>query len=182
MEYIKGVSSLYVRKFKRKLEQYNVPSSLPDYFAPMIGDKKEVGIAELGAGPVNTIGNFWKDVKVSIYASDVLQSEYEQLRKEHNAQLLVPIQYEDMESLSYPDEMFDIVHCRNAVDHTPNPYKAIEEMRRVCKKGGWIYLAHAPSQKTRFAGKHSCDFEMLSLPGFESRTEDGMIISICQKI
>lgn len=198
MEYINGVSSLYIRKFARKLEQYNVAGKLPDYFAPMIGDKKKVRIAELGAGPVNTIGNEWPETEVEVCASDIIQPEYRKLWEEHGAVPLIPVEYQDMERLTYPDSMFDIIHCVNALDHTPNPRAALLEFRRVCKPSGWIYLRHAPDQMRRFGGMHAwnirmeggkCVFEgkreTFTLEDFASRMEPGekedLIVSLCQK-
>ncbi len=40
----------------------------------------------------------------------------------------------DVESLPFPDESFDIVSCRFAFHHFPDPHKALLEMKRVCKK------------------------------------------------
>ncbi len=201
MEYINGVSTLYIRKFARKLEQYNKPMQLPEYFREMIGDKKSVRIAEVGAGPINTIGNEWANVEVEVIASDNMQPEYEKLWKEHDATPIVPVEYADMEKLPYPDGSFDIVHCVNALDHTKSVWHAIKEMDRVCKKGGWIYLRHSPMQKTRFGGHHYSDAEFIdanemifwgeqsgiripqdvSLP-FKTYLEGDLIVSICQKI
>jgi ubiquinone/menaquinone biosynthesis C-methylase UbiE len=39
----------------------------------------------------------------------------------------------DVESLPFPDKSFDIVSCRFAFHHFPNPEKALLEMRRVCR-------------------------------------------------
>jgi ubiquinone/menaquinone biosynthesis C-methylase UbiE len=40
----------------------------------------------------------------------------------------------DVESLPFPDQAFDIVSCRFAFHHFPNPEKALREMKRVCRK------------------------------------------------
>ncbi len=40
----------------------------------------------------------------------------------------------DVEALPFPDESFDIVSCRFAFHHFPNPEKALVEMKRVCRK------------------------------------------------
>lgn len=192
-------TSVYVKKFDRKIKQFNHSFQLPDYFAPMIGDKKEVVIAELGAALVNTIGDSWPDVKVTVVASDVAVSQYQKLLDEYSVVLHTPVEYQDMEHLTYPDEMFDIVHCVNALDHTPNPRVALKEMDRVCKKDGWIYLRHSPNQKTNFGGHHYWDISFShydcwfnngpsawSLPdGFEVSEEwngkENLIIAICHK-
>ena len=150
----------YRMRFAKKLAQFNRETELPDYFGPMIGDKKEVAIAELAAGPICTIGHSWKDVKVNLYASDILKNEYDALWKEHNATPIIPVEYQDMENLTYPDNFFDIVHCINALDHTLHPQKALKEMLMVCKPGGWIYLRHLPDQKTECRGMHAWDANM----------------------
>lgn len=42
----------------------------------------------------------------------------------------------DAENLPYPDGFFDMVYSWGVVHHTPNTPKAVEEIRRVLKKGG----------------------------------------------
>jgi ubiquinone/menaquinone biosynthesis C-methylase UbiE len=152
----------YRMKFKSKLARFNHKAELPDYFGPMIGDKKEVAIAELATGPICAIGNLWKDVKVNLYASDILKNEYDALWKEYNVTPVIPIEYQDMENLTYSDNFFDIVHCVNALDHTLDAKKALKEMIRVCKPGGWIYLRHSPDQMKKYRGMHAWDINMIN--------------------
>ncbi len=178
---MENITELYKRKFTRKVAEYNFSFSLPWYFAPMIGSKKDIKVADLGAGPINIIGNSWLNIFVRIYASDVLWPEYEQLWQQHKLKQVNPITYEDMEHLSYPDNFFDIVHCRNALDHTKDLHQAIKEMKRVCKPGGYIYLAHAPSQKTRFGKNHYWNIEEVELPDFTTTKEGELIVSIWKK-
>lgn len=166
-----ALSKHYLNTFDKKVAQFNVHSQLPDYFAQMIGDKKHVRIAEIGAGPVNTIGDSWPGVEVELVASDVMADGYTKMWK---TEQLVPIEYQDMENLTYPDKSFDIVHCVNALDHTKNPQKAIEEMQRVSR--GYAYLRHAPFQRTRFGGHHYWDiYQVGDLCAFESDTDSFML-------
>ena len=69
-----------------------------------------------------------------------------------------------MEKLTYKDEMFDIVHCANALDHCVDPFKALKEMYRVCKPGGWIYLRHAinSGKKERYSMQHQWNIQKKS--------------------
>lgn len=99
---------------------------LIDPLIPLIGDKKEVSIADIGSGPVSKIGQYIEGVEVKIYPCD--------------KQNFPGIEYQDMEKLTYPDNYFDIVHSSNALDHTKNAKKAVEEMIRVCKVGGIVYI------------------------------------------
>ena len=167
----------YRMKFAKKLAQFNRVRELPAYFEPMIGDKKRVVIAELAAGPICTIGDTWKEVKVELYASDVLKDEYDEIWKEHKAVPFVPIEYQDMENLTYPDNFFDIVHCVNALDHTLYPQKALKEMLRVCKPGGWIYLRHFPDQRTACRGMHAWDAEMVDGEAVFSNPKEKFLLS-----
>jgi ubiquinone/menaquinone biosynthesis C-methylase UbiE len=154
MEHIERRKTIrfYDSKLDRKIGEFNKERLLNDYFEKMIGDKKEVTIAELGAGPVCTIGNVWPGTNVNLYASDLLWDYYQKMWERRKLSPVVPIERQDMESLTYPDEMFDIVHCVNALDHCLNPMQALKEMQRVCKKDGWIYLRHKIRQKERNPG------------------------------
>ena len=49
-------------------------------------------------------------------------------------------EYQNMEKLTYPDNSFDIVHCRNALDHTKDAPAAVKEMLRICKPGGKVFI------------------------------------------
>lgn len=146
----------YRKKLPWKAKQFNQPLHLPDYFNKMIGKKKEVTIAELGSGMFCTIGSLHKTAKVTVYPSDALADEFNQILKESNIKPLIPVEKQDMENLTYPDSFFDIVHSVNALDHTTNPLKAIYEMHRVCKPGGYIYLRHFINvgEREKYAGLH----------------------------
>ncbi len=55
----------------------------------------------------------------------------------------------DVEALPFPDEAFDIVSCRFAFHHFPDPVKALLEMRRVCNAHGLIVLVDGVSSEDR---------------------------------
>ena len=139
---------------------------LSDRFTFMIGNKKRVKIANLGAGPVCLIGDRRRDVKVKVISSDLLANEYRKLLKELNLKPANPVKRQDMAKLTYKDNSFDIVYCANALDHTLDPYKALLEMVRVCKPGGYIYLRHIAheGQRHRYRDLHQWNIDM---------TEDG---------
>lgn len=139
---------------------------LSNLFNFMIGDKKEVLIANLGAGAINLIGDSRRDVKVRIISSDLLANEYKILYKNFGLKPHNKIEKQDMTNLTYRGNRFDIVFCANALDHCQDPYKALTEMVRVCKKGGWIYLRHIAheGQRNHYHGLHKWNIDA---------TEDG---------
>ena len=144
-----------------KAKSFNFAFPLPDYFGPMIGKKKEVTIADLGAGVISTTGSTWKGVKVNLYPSDIWADEYAEMYKAYLIKPLIPVMKQDMEDLTYEDESFDIVHCANALDHSVDPFKSLMEMYRICKPGGWIYLRHYPNsgKKERYSMQHQWNIQ-----------------------
>ena len=81
-------------------------------------------VADLGAGPISTLELRVKGpVTLEIVPSDIAGAEYQ-----------------DMEKLTYPDASFDIVLCRNALDHTKDALAAVKEMLRICKPGGKVFI------------------------------------------
>ncbi len=146
----------YRKKLPWKAKQFNHPLNLPEYFGPMIGDKTEVTIAEIGSGMFCTIGSLWDTAKVNMFASDALADEFNQILKECKVTPVIPVEKQDMLKLTYKDSFFDIVHCVNALDHTESPIRAIQEMYRVTKPGGYIYLRHFPNvgEHEQYAGLH----------------------------
>ena len=146
----------YTKTIHHKSKAFNRVFPLYDYFKPMIGDKKRVSIADIGAGMFSTTGSTWPGVEVEVWPSDELAEEYMEVLKKFKITPLFPIEQQNMEYLSYADNSFDIVHCVNALDHVENPNKAIKEMYRICKPGGWIYMRHYfnTADKQKYRGMH----------------------------
>jgi SAM-dependent methyltransferase len=183
--------SFYKNKLPFKEKQFNHIFQLENCFGDMIGDKKEVWIADLGAGMFSTTGSTWPDVKVHLYPSDFLANEYNRLLKDSNVTPLIPVEFQNMEELTYEDEFFDIIVCINALDHCEHPLKALQEMLRVLKKGGWVFIKCEKNNalNRKYAGLHQwniCkdgnDFtiwnksEKYTLPGQVVEVENYVII------
>jgi ubiquinone/menaquinone biosynthesis C-methylase UbiE len=51
------------------------------------------------------------------------------------------IDYEsDINNIPVPDESFDVILCTEVLEHVPEPIRALEEMVRIVKPGGRIFL------------------------------------------
>jgi len=145
-----------------KYYKYTTRRRFKGYFGEMIGDKKKVRVADLGCGALPLTGNDWPGVEVDYIPSDLLAVEYMELWKSINQIPVIPIEMQLMESLTYEDESFDIVHCCNALDHCQDPYKSIREMYRVCKPAGWIFMRHFPheAKKLKYSGMHQWNVDV----------------------
>jgi len=53
----------------------------------------------------------------------------------------------DVESLPFPAGSFDVVSCRFAFHHFPDPKKALLEIKRVCREGGHFVLIDGVSSE-----------------------------------
>lgn len=74
---------------------------------------------------------------------DLTPAMLEQARKAQAAQGLTNVSWEqgDVTALPYEAGQFDIVTCRFAFHHFPEPGAVLCEMRRVCRAGGRIVVA-----------------------------------------
>jgi SAM-dependent methyltransferase len=46
----------------------------------------------------------------------------------------------DITEIPYADNTFDVIFCSHVLEHVPNDRKAMSELARVLKPGGWAYL------------------------------------------
>ena len=119
-----------------------------------------VRVLDVGSGPVSHVGTISDRWRVQITAVNPLAAEYIALCEEFGLARRngVVDQAGEAETLteSFTGESFDIVHCRNALDHARDPLLGIRQMVAVCKVGGHCYLAHATNEgeKQRYDGLH----------------------------
>jgi ubiquinone/menaquinone biosynthesis C-methylase UbiE len=73
---------------------------------------------------------------------DLTPAMLEQARAAQNAQGLTNLSWDcgDVTALPYPDASFDIVTCRYAFHHFPDPLAVLQQMRRVCAPGGRVVV------------------------------------------
>jgi ubiquinone/menaquinone biosynthesis C-methylase UbiE len=143
------------------IARFNSSHPLPKYFKELIDNKKEVKILDIGAGACNLLGDSFEGVKVEIHPCDYLADEYNEMFRDAGLIPHTPVEKQDMENITYEDKYFDIVHCKNALDHCFDPAQAIKEMVRVCKDNGFIYLHHTAHEgkRLRYHGFHQWNID-----------------------
>ncbi len=45
-----------------------------------------------------------------------------------------------LEALPWEDATFDLITCLDVIEHVPDDITALEELRRVCRPGGWLLV------------------------------------------
>ncbi|MGD1945791.1 MAG: class I SAM-dependent methyltransferase [Croceivirga sp.] len=85
---------------------------------------------------------FTAPIKVLHFAPE--QAFYKRFRKQHNLEYITtdlnsPLAdvKADICHLPFQDESFDVILCNHVLEHIPDDTKAMKELYRVMKKGGW---------------------------------------------
>jgi SAM-dependent methyltransferase len=102
-------------------------------------------ILDVGAGPLSCLGKVLPDGrKVKITPIDPLAKEYTTLFREANSEPLISTLYGEVEKIDmlYPADTFDLVHMRNALDHSYDPLTGIKQMLRAVKRARVVILDH----------------------------------------
>lgn len=58
----------------------------------------------------------------------------------------VQVALADVQDLQFEDQSFDVVHAHQVLQHVPDPVRALQELRRVCKPGGVVAARDADYQ------------------------------------
>tara|TARA_R110001599_G_scaffold351822_1_gene584798 strand:- start:133991 stop:134905 length:915 start_codon:yes stop_codon:yes gene_type:complete len=99
---------------------------------PLINEKCSNSWLTVGDGRYGLDAQFLSSRECQVTASDIsgllLEEAYEQ-------ELLKDFSVENAEELSFSDEQFDFVFCKDAFHHFPRPIKALYELLRVSKRG-----------------------------------------------
>ncbi|MCW5873849.1 MAG: class I SAM-dependent methyltransferase [Anaerolineales bacterium] len=57
------------------------------------------------------------------------------------------------EDIPYPDESFDFVYCYTVIEHVQDIARSVDEMLRVCKVGGTVYI-QTPDYRFPYEGHY----------------------------
>jgi ubiquinone/menaquinone biosynthesis C-methylase UbiE len=99
---------------------------------PLIEKDRNSSWLTVGDGRYGLDAQFLASKGCNVTASDISDT----LLKEAASQNLInSYSEENAESLSFKDEQFDYIFCKDAYHHFPRPIKALYEMLRVAKKG-----------------------------------------------
>lgn len=99
---------------------------------------------ELGCG-IGTVSSFLaEEYGIRVVGTDFDPEQIEVARSLYDEGDLLTFRVEDGSNLTFPDENFDLVVSQNVFHHIPRWDKAVEEVVRVLRSGGyfiWLDLA-----------------------------------------
>lgn len=133
----------------------------PVHLSPFLVPNGVTRILDVGSGPHTTIGPVGCPSPIKVTAVDPLAREYNQLLREEGVEPWVRTEYGLAESLpGHVSERFDLVHSRNAIDHSFDPIQAIISMLDCLTPEGTVYLEGAINEgvNQNYHGLHQWNF------------------------
>ncbi len=122
-------------------------------------------VLDVGAGPATFFGYRLNGKPIELSACDPLAPQYDAMAKKHGVTWPVVTASGFAEDLSafYPRNTFDMVVCRNALDHSFDPIRGMEEMLLVLKNGGRVNLIHYANEaeEGNYVGFHQWNFDVV---------------------
>lgn len=121
-------------------------------------------VLDVGAGPVSRLGNRYAGKRINVTAVDPLAPFYSEMAQRYSVDWPVKTVEGFAEDLSaqFDPGSFDAVFCSNALDHSFDPLRGIEEMMIVVRKGGRIILEHNANEAEHeaYRGFHQYNFDV----------------------
>jgi ubiquinone/menaquinone biosynthesis C-methylase UbiE len=151
-------------QWKEEFARRTSPNSqLQDVLLRWIGkEDKQIKILDVGAGPLTQVNKKTPSAEIIICAVDPLADKYNALLEKYGISPIVKTEKCQGEKLTerFPENSFDLVYSRNALDHSYNPIKCLAEMIAVCKPQGHIILQQHENEgmHVRWAGLHQWNF------------------------
>lgn len=145
----------FLKSFPRTADQFWSASEfrykyhyyLPPLFGRIALSHPGAALLEIGCGMGDDAAQ-WAKRGMSVTAIDLTEPAVECTKRRFElCGLDGNILMGNAESLEFPDNFFDIVYSFGVLHHSPDTYKAIEEVRRLLKSGGLalIMLYHRRS-------------------------------------
>ncbi|MCX9084314.1 MAG: methyltransferase domain-containing protein [Candidatus Methanoperedens sp.] len=134
-----GIKENAMRQFAKQAEVYSKANIFVDGFhlskiVEKSGLKKDQRILDIATGSGFLALEFAKRGNFVVGCDITHEMLLKAREKKTNLGLdHLDLLLSDVESLPFPDQAFDIVSCRFAFHHFPNPEKALREMKRVCR-------------------------------------------------
>jgi SAM-dependent methyltransferase len=135
----------------------------PELTALLSPTAESARILDVGAGPLTSLGKVWEGHRVEIVATDPLAATYDGILKDLRLEPPVRTVFAKAEVLfeKFSEGSFDLAYSSNALDHAEDPVRAIMQMLRCVRVGGWVYLWHFANEgeTEAYQGLHQWNFD-----------------------
>ncbi|MGA1978605.1 MAG: class I SAM-dependent methyltransferase [Bacteroidales bacterium] len=104
--------------------------------------KEDISVLDVGCGTGHALGmiSMLINGKGLFYGIDFSHGMIEKAKENFNDQSQFHFMEADAAAIPLSDDQFDIIICSNSFHHYPDPLKALNEMQRLLKAGGKVYI------------------------------------------
>ena len=128
--------------------------------------KQGTKVLDLGCGSGQIAGKIAQFNPVAtVLGIDLSESQIKRARHFSGHLKNLTFQIGDAMNLNLDENSFDLAISVGSIKHWPAPKNGIRHMRRVCKKGGWIYVLETYTDCTNQDVKNFVDFWHVQIPG-----------------
>jgi hypothetical protein len=141
-------------------------AAFPEYLIKLVPiSQTDISILDVGAGPLTSLGTILKGHNVHLTAIDPLAPENDKLLNEFSIKPPTRTVFGEVEHLerNFGPNSFDIVHMRNALDHSYHPVKGILKMINVVKMDHCVVINHSANEaeKEDYQGFHQWNLDII---------------------
>ena len=116
-----------------------------------LGDIRGKKVLDIGCEAGFVALKILKKQPSDLYAVDIIEDAIKEFKeklknKKYNTNIILKKAY--LQELPFKRDFFDIAVCTEVIEHAPNIAKGFDEMARVLKKGGLLFLTF-PNEKLR---------------------------------
>ena len=119
-------------------------------------------ILDVGAGPLTSINKRCGFCEISITAVDPLADFYNEIlaKREITPPVRTELGWGERLTEQFGENQFDITYSRNAIDHSYDPIKCVDEMIKVTKKNRYVIVEvnERGASREGWDGLHQWDF------------------------
>src|SRR3989344_1082666 len=108
-----------------------------DKIVSLLPQEKNIKILDAGCGEGQLLLKIFNKGYNDIYGADVTPVALESAKKR------IPkakFSLQDLKSLNFSDEYFDVVICTEVIEHIKNYEKVLQELKRILKKNGLLII------------------------------------------
>lgn len=129
-----------------------------------------VRILDVGSGPMCGTGMVHNNRKVDITATDPLAAAYQKMYLRYSIEppVMTALAFAEDLAAFFPANSFDLVICKNALDHSLDPVRGLVQMLEVAKPSGYVLLQHRRNEALNegYSGLHQWNFDINSVGEF----------------
>jgi 2-polyprenyl-3-methyl-5-hydroxy-6-metoxy-1,4-benzoquinol methylase len=109
-------------------------TALFDSIVALVPERSRV--LDVGCGSGNLLQQLKMEKKCHVFCVDISKNAIDLCAKKG-----IPGQVDQLPELSLPSHHYDVVIATELIEHLHNPFKTLEQIHRVCKHYGFIFIS-----------------------------------------